>query len=135
MYDFNRKVNYTDVQRLTLAQFEATLTPEDRHRLEKIKDYWNFYEGYHWENVGESDKPQITENYCRRFVDKFVSFELGLGFTVSVPSEQKDVEDTETPVNVFLDEVWKENNKDTFCIELGQSKSITGDGWVQVRYE
>lgn len=135
MYNFNKKVNYNDVQRLTLTQFEATLSPEDKNRLQRIADYWNFYEGYHWENVGESDKPQITENYCRRFVDKFVAFELGLGFTVSVPAEQKDVDDTETPVNVFLDEVWKINNKDTFCIELGQSKSITGDGWVQVRFE
>lgn len=135
MYRFERRVNYSEVKNLVMSEFETTLNPEDKLRIQKIRDYWNFYEGYHWENVGESDKPQITENYCRRFVDKFVAFELGLGFTVSVPAEQEDVNDKETPVNVFLDEVWDDNNRDTFCIELGQSKSITGDGWVQVRFE
>lgn len=135
MYNFDRKVNSYNVDNMSILEMETSLTTEDRDRLEKYRTYWNFYEGYHWEGLGESDKPQITENYCRRFVDKFVSFELGAGFTISVPFEQEDAEKTETPINDFLDEIWNDNKRDALCIELGQSKSITGDAWVQVRYE
>ena len=135
MYNFNRKASSYHVDNMSLIEMETSLTTEDRERLERYRNYWNFYEGYHWEGLGESDKPQITENYCRRFVDKFVSFELGAGFTISVPFEQEDGDISETPINDFLDEVWNDNRRDSLCIELGQSKSITGDGWVQVRYE
>ena len=135
MYNFDRKASSYNVDNMAIIEMETSLTTEDRDRLEKYRTYWNFYEGYHWEGLGESDKPQITENYCRRFVDKFVSFELGEGFTISVPFEQEDSNKTETPINDFLDEVWNDNKRDALCIELGQSKSITGDAWVQVRFE
>lgn len=135
MSNYINKVNYSDLNRVSIMALESELSPEDRDRLQRYREYWNFYEGFHWETVPLGDKPQITENYCRKFVDKFVAFELGMGFNVSVPFEQKDPEDYETPINVFLDEVWEDNNRDTFCIEVGQSKSITGDGWVQVRFE
>lgn len=135
MYDFRNRVNYNDLNRLSVLELEGHLTSEEKDRLHRMREAWNFYEGFHWESIPEGDKPQITENYCRKFVDKFVSFELGLGFNVTVPFEQDDLEEKETPTNKFLDEVWEQNNKDSFCIELGQSKSITGDGWVQVRYE
>lgn len=132
---FNNKVNYTDLNRISIMELESELAPEDRERLQRYREYWNFYEGFHWEAVPQGDKPQITENYCRKFVDKFVSFELGMGFNITVPFEQNDPEDYDTKINVFLDEIWKDNNKDTFCIEMGQSKAITGDSWVQVRFE
>lgn len=135
MYNFDRKASSYNVDNMAVIEMETSLTTEDRERLEKYRNYWNFYEGYHWEGLGESDKPQITENYCRRFVDKFVSFELGEGFTISVPFEQEDSDKKETHINDFLDEVWDDNKRDALCIELGQSKSITGDAWVQVRFE
>ena len=135
MYNFDKKASTYNVDNMAIIEMETSLTTEDRDRLEKYRTYWNFYEGYHWEGLGESDKPQITENYCRRFVDKFVSFELGGGFTISVPFEQEEMENRETPINDFLDEVWNDNKRESLCIELGQSKSITGDAWVQVRFE
>ena len=135
MSKFDNKVNYNDLNRMSMLELENMLTPEDRYRVSRIREYWNFYEGYHWEDVPMGDKPQITENYCRKFVDKFVSFELGMGFTITVPFEQEDQNDDKAVVNKFLDDVWNDNNRDSFCIELGQSKGVTGDGWVQIRYE
>jgi hypothetical protein len=111
------------------------LSPEDQDRLLKYREAWNFYEGYHWENIPLDDKPQITENYCRAFVNKFVAFEMGMGFTIKMPIEDDASEETGTPITDFLNEVWKNNSKQNFCINLGQMKSITGDGWIQVKYE
>lgn len=132
---FDNRVNYHDLNRVVINDLENEIAPEDRGRVQRIREYWDFYEGYHWEGVPNGDKPQITENYCRKFVDKFVSFELGMGFTVEVPFEQDDENSVVTPINDFLEEMWNDNYRDTFCIELGQSKGVTGDGWAQVRFE
>ena len=140
----------------------GNLTNTEIKRLEKIVEAWNFYEGYHWEGIDDEDSPQTTYNYIRPFVNKFVAFELGKGFTfktcdsiekVGVSTEDTKVSsdsitgdhievsdfDAETEEVAqttydFLDTVWKYNNRDEFLTELGQTKSITGDGWVKVTY-
>lgn len=143
---------------------EGNLTNEEVVRLEKIKEAWNFYEGYHWEGLDDLDKPQITTNYCGTFVNKFVSFEFGKGFnikgnpaldTVTIDSMKVDTnkdfnkdgeisseEYTEEEVKLvpktvmdFLNDVWKDNDRDILITELGQTKSVTGDAWVKVQYE
>lgn len=71
------------------------LTNADKHRLKGITEAFDFYEGYHWENIAEDeDAPQVTTNYCRLFVDKFVAFELGKGFTLSIPKYLDGIEVT-----------------------------------------
>lgn len=81
---------------------EGNLTNQEVLRLEKIKEAWNFYEGYHWEGVDDLDSPQVTFNYCRPFVNKFVSFEFGKGFTIKTPMslEEKGVTVGDTKVVV-----------------------------------
>lgn len=121
-----------DLNNLGEIYLDDFLTAEERKRVSKDKTAWNFYEGYHWEQVPMDDKPQITENYCRRFVDKFVSFEFGLGFNINVPYE-KDTD--ENVITKYLNEVWDYNNRQKKCIEIGQSKGVTGRSWVQVKFE
>jgi hypothetical protein len=143
------------------------LTNTEILRLEKIKEAWNFYEGYHWEGIDDLDSPQVTFNYCRPFVNKFVSFEFGKGFTIKTPMELEGkgvtVGDTkidtsiqdenmngvidpdeldgepekivEKTINDFLNSVWNSNNREQLCVEIGQTKSITGEAWVKVSYE
>lgn len=145
------------------------LTSDEQLHLEQIKTAWNFYEGYHWEGIDDLDKPQVTFNYCRPFVNKFVSFEFGKGFTIktnrsieSIPITVGDIklvsssdEDKngfiqypegatgKAPVSYqrekteeeFLEEVWADNNKEEFLTVFGQTKSITGDAWTQIKYE
>lgn len=142
----------------------GNLTREEVTRLEDIKTAWNFYEGYHWEGIEETDSPQLTFNYCRVFVNKFVSFELGSGVTRSFSSALEDREVTvNDPINEknkdsnddgyidaderstdkvrqktlleFVNEVWSYNNEEELLIELGQAKSITGEAWVKVDYD
>ena len=142
---------------------DPSITTEDKKRVENILRCWNFFEGYHWEEVLDTDSPEITVNYCRAFVNKYVSFELGKGFIISTSSSvqntpvtiddevpairdpnnidtltgklksdiQQKVEQTEFD---FLENVWRDNNRYTFCIELGQTKSVTGTAWVQVGF-
>lgn len=133
---------------------EGHVTKSEAHRLEEIKRYWNFFEGYHWEGIDDLSASQVTFNYCRPFVNKFISFELGKGFTiksnVDLDSEEVTVDDRkvdlsdedksretmiEKSIVDFLNEVWKYNNKDTFCTEFGQNKSITGEAWVKIAFE
>lgn len=145
---------------------EGDLTNAEIVRLERIKEAWNFYEGYHWEGIDDLDSPQVTFNYCKPFVDKFVAFEFGKGFTIKTPVVLDEtgvtVEDTkidpnldvnndgdiseeelkkspekivEKTINDFLNLVWKNNKKDQLCVEIGQTKSITGEAWVKVNYE
>lgn len=137
----------------------GNLTNEEVLFLKQVKEGWNFYEGYHWEGIDDLDTPQVTYNYCRPFVNKFVSFEFGKGFSISTPTEIEEEEVTvndpklevdlgdeldgsddkvvqkEKTESDFLNDVWKDNNRDTLCIELGQTKSITGEAWVRVQYE
>lgn len=138
---------------------EGELTQDEVVQLKKIKEAWNFYEGYHWEDIDDLDHPQVTYNYCRSFVNKFVAFEFGRGFNIKTPVEIEDEEvtindptldieqgidkgDEEVEPKVrektqaeYLNEVWDYNNRDILITELGQTKSITGEAWVKVQFQ
>lgn len=134
----------TKAYNMSILGMNESLDPYDVSRLEDIRRAWNYYEGYHWEDIPQTDKPQITENYCRAFVNKFVSFELGKGFTIDVDPKNLEVykpengeEDAGTLKQShldFLNDVWKTSKKDSLCIELAQSKAITGDAWLQIKF-
>ena len=144
---------------------EGNLTNEETLFLKRIKEAWNFYEGYHWEGIDDLDTPQVTFNYCRPFVNKFVSFEFGKGFSIKTPVEIEDVgvtvNDTKIEIDLdkdgdgalsenelkenftikektlgdYLSQVWEDNGKDILLTEIGQTKSITGESWVKIQYE
>ena len=165
----NFKHRYSDSfeDTLNIGQLiqEGNLTNEETLHLKRIKEAWNFYEGYHWEGIDNLDTPQVTYNYCRPFVNKFVSFELGKGFTIKPPVEiegvsvtvndpklemnldknadgtitdselHRNLEVKEKTLSDFLNQVWDDNNRETLITELGQTKSITGESWVKVQFE
>nr|DAO15474.1 MAG TPA: portal protein [Caudoviricetes sp.] len=85
----------------------GNLTNDESHRLSVIREAWNFYEGYHWEGIDNLDSPQVTFNYCRAFVNKFVSFELGKGFTINTPDDVNSfgvtINDDKVIVNADID--------------------------------
>lgn len=139
------------------------LTNEEVYNLKRIREAWNFYEGFHWENIEETDSVQVTYNYCRPYVNKFVAFEFGEGFSISMPVDIENVPVTvgdekidhdldgdgnlqEDEINEepiirekteveYLNQVWKNNKKEELLTSIGQMKSITGDAWVKVNFE
>lgn len=153
-----------DRENMGMILSDSSISDRDRKRVENILRNWNFFEGFHWEEVPDTDSPEVTFNYCRAFVNKYVSFELGKGFIIKTststqtepvtvddkvpdvrnmenfdkstgkikPNIQDLVEQTEFD---FLENVWDDNNRYTFCIEMGQTKSVTGTAWVQVGFE
>lgn len=127
-YDFINRVSIQDALNAQLYSLGARLSSEDVSRLAEYRRKWNFFEGFHWEDIEKSDKTEVTKNYCRPFVNKLVAFELGTGFSIKM---KPDVEEHILP---FLTEVWDDNGKEGFCNEFGQMKSVTGDGWVQVSF-
>lgn len=146
----------------------GNLTNAESVFLREVRDAWNFYEGFHWEGIDDLDTPQVTFNYCQAFINKFVAFELGKGFTIKTPTELDETfvtvndkikvvtldededgviesEEVKEPkektiirertVHEFLNQVWGYNHRDQLLVELGQTKSITGEAWVKVHYQ
>lgn len=138
MLGFERQRNPEDFASASLALMEGELTNKELERFKRIRRNWNFYEGYHWEDIPDQDGPEITINYCRAFVNKIVSFELGKAFTFTTKRELESVNvstgDEELSTFKYLEKVWEDNNQYFFCVEIGQMKSVTGEAWVQVRY-
>lgn len=137
MLGFERKRSVQDSINSSLIGLSGELDQYQSHRLYEIKKAWNFYEGYHWEEMPEQDSPELTINYCRAFVDKFVSFELGKAFTFTVPDSVRNntvVTNDGRTMFEYLEDIWEDNNQYRFCVEMGQMKSITSEAWVQVIY-
>ena len=137
MIGFESKRSVDDFYNSSFSLLEGELNNTEIVRLKKIRKCWNFYEGYHWEEVPEEDGPQLTINYCRAFVNKIVSFEMGKAFSFTVPTELEKIPVTKDGRSTFdyLEDVWEDNNQYRMCIELGQMKSVTGEAWLQVRYD
>jgi hypothetical protein len=128
-YNFTNRVSQIDLNYSMLSHLGIKLSPEHQDRLERGKRNWDFYDGFHWEHIGDTDRPQVTENYCRKFVDKMVAFEFGNSFSIKMKPEVERTDDDNDPLD-FLNKVWKYNKKDKIAIEYGQVKSITGDGFI-----
>lgn len=147
---------------------EGNLTNEEIYRLQTIREAWNFYEGFHWEGIDDTESAQVTFNYCQTFVNKYVAFEFGKGFSIKTATSLDKVGvtindtkiDTEIDDNFdgiidpdelqnsldnpkvvektlldFLNDVWIDNKKDLLSVEIGQTKSITGEAWVKVGFD
>lgn len=121
----------------TLLSLTGEIDDRWQQRLNRIREAWDFYEGYHWQNLPMQDSTQISINYCRAFVNKFVAFELGKAFTFTVHNNLVEPTVTEDGRTLFqyLEDVWEDNGQYPWCIKMGQLKSVTGEAWVHVSYE
>lgn len=166
MNNFKHRYSDSFEDTLNIGQLisEGNLTNEEALFLKRVKEAWNFYEGYHWEGVDDLDTAQVTFNYCRPFVNKFVSFEFGKGFNIKTPVEIEEVgvtiNDPKIEINLdtnsdgvlteeelkeeyvvtektqsdYLYQVWADNKRDTLLTEIGQTKSISGEAWVKTQF-
>lgn len=138
MLGFERFRNFSsDDYTATLMSLQGELDTKWTNRLRRIREQWNFYEGYHWQDIHEQDSPELSVNYCRAFVNKFVAFEMGKAFSFTTHSavhNQPVTKDNRTLFD-FLEDVWEDNNQYQWGIEMAQLKSVTGEAWVRVAYE
>ena len=98
----------------TSDKMNIYLTSSERSRLEDYQEFWNFYNGYHWENVAEDDRQEFTTNWCARFVNKYVATEFNSGFLFKFDAS---VEEKVVP---FLNNVWDDNNGSDLMTKVGQ---------------
>lgn len=136
MLGFEGRRTYNTLINGKIAQGVVELNSSQNERFNNIKRYWNFYEGYHWEEIPETDGVQLTVNYCKAFVNKYVSFELGNGFTLNTSEKMNNVKVTPEGKTTadYLKSVWKDNGGDSLVNEMGQMKSVTGEAWFHVHY-
>lgn len=133
-YDFRNRVSQQDIHNVLLRSFGTKLSADELDRLNRYQNNWNFYDGYHYEAIAQTDKPQVTINYCRAFVNKFIAFEMGQGFNIKMKPEIELIEGDNDPLD-FINNVWSDNDKLERGLEIAQSKSVTGDGWLQIAFE
>ena len=131
-----RRGDFDDNFNTNILGIQGELDSKQSDRLKRIKRAWNFYEGYHWEEMPEQETPELTINYCRAFVNKFVSFELGKAFSISTHNSMEGIKVTPDGRTLFeyLEDVWEDNQQYRLATEIGQMKSVTGEAWLQVRY-
>ena len=138
MLGFERRVRSSSLRELGalgLVGMESMLDSKQMERVSEIRRRWNFFEGYHWEEIDNLDKPEITTNYCRAFCNKFVAFELGKAFNFKLGTQENVVvTNDKRTLFKFLEDVWVDNNQYQFATEMGLMKSVTGDAWVRVYY-
>ena len=135
MLEFKAKMSNASLSHMYPDEYG--FDPEMRARVMKNILYWNFFEGYHWEEIVEDgDRPQITKNYCRKIINKFVAFEFGGGVEISCEKESREEYKGTAPITTYLNSVWNNPKaKDLLLVQIGQTKGITGDAWVQILYE
>lgn len=136
MLGFERTRSFNDLSNTSLIGLQTELDAKQADRLERIRRYWNFYEGYHWEEMPADDGVEMTINYARAFVNKYVAFELGDSFTYSVHKNAENVVVTPDGKTLFdfIESVWIDNKQFKYSNEMGQMKSVTGEAWTQIRY-
>ena len=98
---YERERGYTSYLNGKMLNGNLDLSSDEYERYNRIRRYWDFYEGYHWENLPESEGVEHTINYCKAFVNKYVSFELGEGFTFSTKYNMQEVKVTKEGKNTF----------------------------------
>lgn len=76
-----------NILNISKVMSDGDLSSTEVKRLSQIREAWNFYEGYHWEGIDDCDTLQVTYNYVRPFVNKFVAFEFGKGININTPPE------------------------------------------------
>lgn len=136
MLGFENQRTYNTLISGKLSHGALDLDSRQNERFNNIKRYWNFYEGYHYEEIAETDGIELTINYCQAFVNKYVSFELGNGFTFNTSKAMNDLEVTTDGRTLFqyLQDVWKDNGEENLVTEIGQMKSVTGEAWIHVNF-
>lgn len=137
MIGFERRRSFEDpFMNTSIMGLKGEIDAKQSERLNRIRQAWNFYEGFHWEDMPSQDTPELTVNYCRAFIDKFVSFELGKAFSFTTSKAMEGIAITRDGRTIFeyLEDVWEDNDQYALTIDVGQMKSVTGDAWVQVRF-
>ena len=59
---------------------------------------------------------------------------MGKSFNIKMKPEIENIDGDNDPLD-FLNYVWEDNNKLEKLFEIGQSKSVTGDSWLQILFE
>lgn len=95
---------------------------------------FEFGKGFNIKTPVEIEERSITVN------DPIIDNDPDLNADGEVSAEEATQVGEETVIRQktqgeYLNEVWKNNNKDILATELGQTKSITGEAWVKVQFQ
>lgn len=118
--------------------FQDDINRTHARRMTFYRQCWLYYLGRHWSYIRDVGDPVITMNYARKIVDLHSDFTFGKGFDVVIPdnpeTQENETEDREF-IRAALEEAWRKNNKQLWCLEAGQQGGVTGDVFARVSWE
>ena len=107
---------------------KAYLTASEVKRMARYSDSWQFYNGEHFANIPQEDRPEVVHNWSRRIVNLFTAIEtLGISFRFS----NQQAEEVALP---FLNDVWERSGRDSLLFNAFQEKDVCGDTYFLVNY-
>ena len=109
--------------------FFIGLQQRDQNRLRRYMEYWRAYHGVQDPALVNADDPINSWNFIRRIVDVGVYFLVGAGFSNKVPKPL-------IPITLpYLEEVWKQNDRQGFAYNVALTASVTGDWFTLVAHQ
>lgn len=122
-----------------LVDLAQSLEAEHQVRLGRYRRLWRFYHGQSFDHRHiDTDETLVDLNFARKIADKHVAFLFRQPFKVTIPDDPQTPE-SETDDRAFvvraLNRAWKANNIMSFCTEMGQMGSVTGDVFVRVSWQ
>ena len=110
------------------SDVNSYLTAQESKRLSRYGNSWQFYEGDHYADIPQEDRPEVVHNWCRKIVNLYTAIEtLGVGFRFA----NTEAEKVALP---FLNDVWAQSDKDTLLFNAAQEKNVAGDTYFLVNY-
>jgi len=116
-------------------------------RKDRYKRFWNMYIGNHWERGDYKANPErrvtyeqrdgfsvepltdITANFVATILDKVNLFTVGKEFSVLFPEKREEV------LKPIVSRILEDSNKEQFSMELLQTGSVSGDGYIFVGWD
>lgn len=119
-------------------EFGETMSITHQRRLQAYRKYWLYYLGKHWSYARDEGETQITFNYSRRLVDLHLNFAFKKGFKVTVPDDPTTASNEKIErdfVRKMLEETWRKNKMEMWCLNAGQMGGVTGDVFIRASWE
>src|SRR3989304_1954832 len=108
---------------------------ERRERKALLDTYWKYYDGEHHSSLvvrpGERDD-NVTINLCGQAIDKPVAFFAPKPPIFTLPTDTPQQSDQETPAQDALDNLWEQNDLESFLIDLALAGFVSGHPFVKL---
>jgi len=112
------------------------LRNRDSERLQRYRQYLDFYGGQHWLGPPQGDQRRLTFNYAKVFIDKITSYVMsGITPVVHPADASPDAKDRARRAEDALQRVYDDNHLGVLDFDTEADCSILGDAAYKVTWD